>query len=211
MATVTLYAHAAPAHEHTLYAAPRPLPGREVGRVAGMVFDVAPAYEEAARRLDGQPITLITEAGLERLAENLLAEDGGRHTRADYEREGVWNPEEIARVRGHAVIAIEPIDGPLVDATAADDLAAGLAPPTNAGYVTVTLVVRTDVEDPAEAVNQALGDRLDLMWIGTEQGVTTAALAGGADPDSWPPPADADASRSDVVADEATGLAGVAR
>jgi hypothetical protein len=209
---VTLYAHAAPAHEHALFAAPRPLPGRQVGRVAGMVFDVDPAYEEEARRLDGQPITLITEAGLERLAVRLLAEDGGRYTRADYEGAGVWNPEEIARLRGHAVITIESIDGiPLIDATEADDRAAGLAAPMSPRYVTVTVVVCTAAEDPSELVDQVLAGRPDVMWCGTEEGVTAAALAGGADPESWPAPADADAVRSGVVAEEATGLAGVAR
>ena len=118
-----------------------------------MVFDVDPAYEEEARRLDGQPITLITEAGLERLAVRLLAEDGGRYTRADYEEAGVWNPEEIARLHGHAVITINPVDGiPLIDATEADDRAAGLADALTPRYVTVTVVVRTDAEDPSELV-----------------------------------------------------------
>ena len=203
---VTLYAHAAPAHEHALFAAPRPLPGRQVGRVAGMVFDVDPAYEEEARRLDGQPITLITEAGLERLAEKLLAEDGGRYTRADYEEAGVWNPEEIARLHGHAVITINPIDGiPLIDATEADDRAAGLADAPTSRYVTVTVVVRTDAEDPSElVVDQVLAGRPDVMWCGTEEGVTAAALSGGADPDEWVPAGDAPASTTAAPAEEPT-------
>ena len=122
MTTVTLYAHAAPAHEHTLFTAPRPLPGRLVGHVAGMVFDVAPQYQQEAGRLDGHPITLITPAGLERLAERLLVEDSG-YTRADYEAAGVWDPEGIARERGHAIISITPYGdaGPLIDATDAGE------------------------------------------------------------------------------------------
>ena len=119
MQLVHLYAFAAPRHDGALFIAPRPLPGRLIGHAAGMVHEVKKDYLEETRRLDGQPITLITLAGLEQLAEKLLAEDGGHYTRADYEKAGVWDPEQIARDHGHAVITIEPTGdaGDLVDAS----------------------------------------------------------------------------------------------
>ncbi len=118
MRTTHLYAFAAPRHDHQLYIAPRPLPGRLIGTAAGMVHDVAPDYVQEAKRLDAHPITLITPAGLERLAEQLLTADG-RYSRADYEEAGVWDADMITRDRGHAVITITPTPdaGDLIDAT----------------------------------------------------------------------------------------------
>jgi hypothetical protein len=112
--TVQLYTYAAPAHDHALFIASRPLPGRHLGNAAGMVHDVAPEFQDGARLLDAQPITLITPAAFERLAEGLVQENG--YTRAQYEDADCWDPEDIARQRGHAVITIVPtVDaGPLI-------------------------------------------------------------------------------------------------
>ena len=47
----------------TVMTAPRPLPGRLIGHrgtTAFAVYDVLPAYEDEARRLDGQVIETIT-------------------------------------------------------------------------------------------------------------------------------------------------------
>jgi hypothetical protein len=115
MHTVTLYATAAPAHTGTLYVAPRPLPGRLIGHTPFMVHDVQAEFEELARRDDGQPITLITPAGIERLAEQ-ITEDAG-YTRQQLEDVGCWDPEQILRDHDRAVIAITPASdaGPLID------------------------------------------------------------------------------------------------
>lgn len=211
MRIVQLYAHAAPAHEHAVFIASRPLPGDLIGRAGGMVYDVKPEFAHLARRDDGQLIQLITPAGLEQLAVRLLAEDGGRYTRAAYEEAGVWDPEEIARQHGHALITIEPAAGvAMVDATEADDLAAGLAPSRQARYVTVTVVVRTAATDPSELVDQALHGTPDVMWCGTEEGVTAAALAGGADPSEWPQITE-DTDRRPDAATAAGDLSGAVR
>lgn len=190
VSTVHLYAFAAPAHQYALYIAPRPLPGRLLGTAAGMVHDVGPEYVEPATRLDAQRITLITPAGLERLAEQLLA-NGSGYTRADYEEAGVWDAEQIARDRGHALLTITPSPnaGPLVSATAADDDAAGLADPARADlkYVTLTLVLRAD-GDPTPRIAEILAGQHEVMWFGTEMGVTAAARDGGAEPGDWPTP-----------------------
>lgn len=110
----TLYATAAPAHTGRLYYATRPLPGREIGNAGGFVYDVQPEFEDLARRDDGQPITLITPARVEQLAEQLVTADG--YSRARYEDLGAWNPDQILRDHNHAVIGITPTAdaGPLI-------------------------------------------------------------------------------------------------
>lgn len=103
-----LYTLAAPPHEHALYTAPRPLPGRLIGRAAGMVHDIAPEYVELARRDDAQPITVITADGFESLVEAALAADGG-YTRADYVDADAWDVEDIGRRFGLALLVVDPI------------------------------------------------------------------------------------------------------
>lgn len=104
-----LYTTTAPAHEHSLFVAPRPLPGRLVGRCRGMVFDVAPEFEARARELDGQLITIITDDGYANLVEGaLIADEGRRYSRSDYENAGVWDPIEIGISLGMALVTVDP-------------------------------------------------------------------------------------------------------
>jgi hypothetical protein len=110
MSDLTLYTTTAPVHEYRLFVAPRPLPGRPVGRVVGEVYDVAPEFEQRTRELDGQSITVVTVTEFENLVEvTMEADEGRRYTRRDYEEAGVWDPEEIGRSLGIALVTIRPL------------------------------------------------------------------------------------------------------
>ena len=52
-------------------------------------------------------------------------------------------------------------------------------------YVTLTVVVRAGGEGEEDPCETALGIHPDVMFVGHTDGITTAALALGADPDSW--------------------------
>jgi hypothetical protein len=54
-------------------------------------------------------------------------------------------------------------------------------------YVTVTVVVVADADDPTWPLEEVLADRADVMFWSAEDGVTDAARDAGADPDLWTP------------------------
>lgn len=63
----------------TVMTAPRPLPGRLIGHrgtTAFAVYDVLPAYEDEARRLDGQVIEAITPDAIAHAVENYATANG---------------------------------------------------------------------------------------------------------------------------------------
>ena len=102
---ITLYTTQAPAHTGRLFVAPRPLPGRQVGRCHGMVFDVAPEFESETLRLDGKLITVVTEEEYEVLVEAAVEADG--YSRADYEEAGVeWDAQDMGLDHGMPLITI---------------------------------------------------------------------------------------------------------
>lgn len=101
---VTLFTADPPPHRHALYAAPRPLPGRLVGHLVGGVYDVAPADQDRARALDGQPVTVVTVDEYEALVVAAVEADG--YSRADYEEAGLWEPVTIGAVRGLVLASI---------------------------------------------------------------------------------------------------------
>jgi hypothetical protein len=104
---VTLYATSAPAHDHKLYVAPRPLPGRQVGHCHGMVFDVPAEFEDAARRDDGKLITVVTEAQYEQIVTDAVEADG--YSRQEYEDAGMeWDARDIGMELGLPLITIIP-------------------------------------------------------------------------------------------------------
>jgi hypothetical protein len=71
------------------------------------VFDVAPENVDAARRDDGQPITVVTAAEYEELVEAAVEEDG--YSRTDYEEAGVeWDSSDIGSEFGLPLITITP-------------------------------------------------------------------------------------------------------
>lgn len=51
-------------------------------------------------------------------------------------------------------------------------------------FVTLTVVVRRGGEE-GDPCDTALGEHLDVMFVGHQDGVTTTALALGAEPSSW--------------------------
>ena len=106
--TATLYTLDPPAHDHALYIAPRPLPGRLVGRSAGMVFDVAPEFVALALRDDATQVHPITAAGFETLVETALAARGS-YTRADYEAADAWDVRDMGRRFGLLLIVVDPV------------------------------------------------------------------------------------------------------
>jgi hypothetical protein len=110
MTNTKLYTATAPAHKHSLFVAPRPIPGRQVGRCHGMVFDVSPEFQTRARELDGQLITVVTDDEYANLVESALTADASRrYSRPDYEDAGVWDPIEIGTSLGMALVTIEPV------------------------------------------------------------------------------------------------------
>lgn len=105
---ITLYTTQAPKHTGRLFVAPRPLPGRLVGRCHGMVFDVAPEFEAETARLDGKLITVVTEEEYGRLVEAKVVADGFRG-REEYEEAGVeWDARDIGCDHGVPLITITP-------------------------------------------------------------------------------------------------------
>lgn len=104
---ITLYTTSAPAHTGRLFVAPRPLPGRQVGRCHGMVFDVAPEFEAQALLLDGKPITVVAQGEYELMVEAAVEADG--YTRADYAEAGVeWDAQDMGMDQGMPLITITP-------------------------------------------------------------------------------------------------------
>jgi hypothetical protein len=103
---VTLYTTDPPEHDHRLFVAPRPLPGRLVGRHQGMVFDVPPEAQASAERLNGQPITVVTADEYAALVEAAVV--AGGYTRADYEEIDLWDPAALGADRGLVLITIAP-------------------------------------------------------------------------------------------------------
>jgi hypothetical protein len=102
---ITLYTTNAPEHQHSLYVAPRPLPGRQVGRCHGMVFDVAPEFEDRARELDGKLVTVVTEEEYERIVVAAVEADG--YSRAEYEEAGMeWDARDIGMELGLPLITV---------------------------------------------------------------------------------------------------------
>jgi hypothetical protein len=104
---ITLYTTSAPAHTGRLFVAPRPLPGRQVGRCHGMVFDVAPEFEAATLRLDGKLITVVTEEEYEQIVVAAVGADG--YSREEYEDAGMeWDARDIGFELGLPLITITP-------------------------------------------------------------------------------------------------------
>lgn len=96
-----------PEHSHHLYVTTRPLPGEFLGNLihGGMVHDVKPDYVELAKRDDGQLITVVTRAEFDDLVDiAIFVRSDGVYSRADYEEVGMWNPEELGRNRGLALV-----------------------------------------------------------------------------------------------------------